>query len=143
MTLTVNDVTVAFDPALTRGYYQTHTVCDCCDDRNYQQFVKDRFPGLDRFLSQFGVDISRPDETASVYLDDRDAIQYLFAAYTVVGRITAPGRGTLALDGGETPVEVSICNDYYPNEQTGEYFTIVATGIVLPWLLDGEYPDKH
>ena len=87
MTLTIERTTVDFDPEMTREYYKSHTVCNCCDDKIYQGFAKERFPELDSFLSQFGVDISRPDETGSVYLEKNGMIQYLFVAYTVVGRI--------------------------------------------------------
>ena len=142
MLLTLGKTTVDFDPDMTRAYYETHTVCDCCDDRNFQRFARSRFPALDRFLSPFGVDISRPDETASVYLEDRELIQYLFVAYTVVGHIQTQGPDIVPLDLDDPAIRVSINSDYYPNEQTGDYFTIVVTGIVMPWLLEGEYPDR-
>lgn len=141
MLLTLGKTTVDFDLDKTRAYYETHTVCDCCDDRNFQRFAKSRFPALDRFLSRFGVDISRPDETASVYLEDRKLIQYLFVAYTVVGQIQTQGQDIAPLDLDDPAIRVSINSDYYPNEQTGDYFTIVVTGIVMPWLLEGAYPD--
>ena len=142
MTLTVERTTVDFDLEMTREYYKSHTVCDCCDDKNYQEFAKGKFPELDSFLSQFGVDISRPDETGSVYLEKNGMIQYLFVAYTVVGRIITEDQNDIILNASDRPIKVSISNEYYPNEQKGDYFSIVVTGIELPWLLGGEYPDK-
>ena len=76
MTLTIERTTVDFDLEMTREYYKSHTVCDCCDDKNYQEFAKGKFPELDSFLSQFGVDISRPDETGSVYLEKNAPYRY-------------------------------------------------------------------
>ncbi|MBR3290356.1 MAG: hypothetical protein IKI63_06240 [Clostridia bacterium] len=142
MTLTIERTTVDFDLEMTREYYKSHTVCDCCDDKNYQHFAKSRFPELNSFLSQFGVDISRPDETGPVYLEKTGTIQYLFVAYTVVGRIITEDQNAILLNASDQPIEVSINNEYYPNEQKGDYFSIVVTGIELPWLLEGEYPDK-
>lgn len=139
---TFGKTTVEFDFDLTKEYYKTHTVCDCCDDKNYQHLAKSKFPELDTFLSQFGADISRPDETGSVYLDKSETIQYLFVAYTVVGKIITDGQETITLTEYGPPVKISINNEHYPNEQKGDYFTIVVSGIEMPWLLDGEYPDK-
>ena len=142
MTLTIERTTVDFDPEMTREYYKFHTGCNGCDDKNYQGFAKERFPELDSFLSQFGVDISRPDEIGSVYLEKNGMIQYLFVAYTVVGRIITEDQNDMILNASDRPIKVSINNEYYPNEQKGDYFSIVVTGIELPWLLGGEYPDK-
>ena len=138
----IGNTTVDFDLDLTREYYKTHTVCDCCDDKYYQTFAKSRFPELDKFLLQFGVDISQPDETGSVYLEKTGMIQYLFVAYTVVGRIIKAGQDTITQNVNDLTIKIAINNDYYPNEQKNDYFSIVVTGIKMPWLLDGEYPDK-
>ncbi len=142
MTLTIERTTVDFDFEKTREYYKSHTVCDCCDDKNYQEFAKGKFPELDSFLSQFGVDFSRLDETGSVYLENNGMVQYLFVAYTVVGRIITEDQNDIILDASDRPIKVSINNEYYPNEQKDDYFSIVVTGIELPWLLGGEYPNK-
>ena len=142
MILTIGDTTVDFDLDLTREYYKTHTICDCCDDKNYQTFAKSRFPELDKFLLQFGVDISRPDETGSVYLEKTGMIQYLFVAYTVVGKIIKVGQDTITQNANDLTIKIAINNDYYPNEQKSDCFSIVVTGIEMQWLLDGEYPDK-
>lgn len=46
----------------TQEYYKTHSVCDCVCCRNYCVQIKNKFPKLNAFLSEFGVDISKPDE---------------------------------------------------------------------------------
>ena len=42
----------------TEKYYETHSLCDCESCRNYYAQIKDKFPKLDAFLREFGVDIS-------------------------------------------------------------------------------------
>ena len=64
----------------TQEYYKTHSICDCVCCRNYYVQIKNKFPKLNAFLSEFGIDISKPDEIVSVemdnYIDYINAVSY-------------------------------------------------------------------
>ena len=94
-TIQKNGYVFLVDQEKTQQYYRTHTLCDCVYCRNYYAQVKQQFPRLDAFLSEFGVDIARPDEIMSVELEGR--VAYLNVDYTVCGRVqTMVQRGDSA-----------------------------------------------
>ena len=68
-TIQKNGYVFLVDREKTQQYYRTHTLCDCVYCRNYYAQVRQQFPRLDAFLSEFGVDIARPDEIMSVELE--------------------------------------------------------------------------
>lgn len=120
----------------TIDYYKTHSLCECDGCKNYYAQIKGKFQKLESFLSNFGVDISKPDEIMSVELGN--AIKYISVDYTVCGKVVTMGQ-----------TEIDIQDDLFfslfitdgfasPNEQTGDYFTISVTNNVfeLPWVLD-------
>ncbi len=94
---------------------------------------------MDEFLSTFGVDITKPDESASVEMTDY--IDYLFVGYTVTGRMesdivykTEIGKLKITISQGNTPYE------WFPNEQKEPCFYISVSGVSLPWVLDEPFP---
>lgn len=88
-TIQKNGYVFLVDREKTQQYYRTHTLCDCVYCRNYYAQVRQQFPRLDAFLSEFGVDIARPDEIMSVELEGR--VAYLNVDYTVCGRVQTMG----------------------------------------------------
>ncbi len=117
----------------TEKYYETHSLCDCESCRNYYAQIKDKFPKLDAFLREFGVDISRPDEIFSVEM--KDYIDYINVDYTVCGSIKSMGQHEIDIH-DNLSLSVIITEGFAcPNEQTGEYFTISVTNIKLPRVL--------
>lgn len=130
------------DVKKTKDYYANNTLFDCDEDRNFYAQVRDRFPKLTVLLDEFGVAIDRPDEIGSLALEDD--IDYLFVAYTVVGRIVEHGEYEIDLFDGNLFLNLVISNVYFPNEQkTSEYFTIVIYNIRLPWVLDEPFPAQE
>lgn len=123
----------------TIEYYKTHSLCECDRCENFYAQIKGKFPKLESFLSDFGVDISKPDEIMGVELDND--IQYIGIDYTVCGKVVTMGQ-----------YEIDIQDDLFfslvitegfasPNEQTGDYFTISVNNIFeLPWVLDKPFP---
>ena len=77
------DYVFSVDTEKTKKYYEIHTLCNCAYCRNFYAQAKDKFPKLSAFLSEFGVDIAKPDETLSVETDN--AIDYISIDYTVCG----------------------------------------------------------
>lgn len=130
----------AVDVEKTVEYYKTHSLCDCDCCENFYAQIKGKFPKLESFLAEFGVDISRPDEVWSVELDS--TIQYIGVDYTVCGKVTTMGQYEIDID-DDMFIRLVITDGFAsPNEQTGEYFTIsVGTMIELPWVLDKPFPE--
>lgn len=122
----------------TQEYYKNHSVCECAYCRNYYAQIKNKLPKLNDFLSEFGVDASRPDETTIVEADNY--IDYINVDYTVCGKVTSMGNYEIDIY-DDLFLSIVITNGYAsPNEQTGEYFTISVMQIKLPWVLDESFP---
>ncbi len=122
----------------TQEYYKTHSICDCVCCRNYYVQIKNKFPKLNAFLSEFGIDISKPDEIVSVEMDNY--IDYINVDYTVCGTVKAMGECEIDIY-DDLFLRVVITNGFVsPNEQNGEYFTISVMQIALPWELDEPFP---
>ena len=129
------------DLPATRAYYESHSLCDCSCCRNLYAGIKKRFPKLDAFLRDFGVDVARPDEASSS--EESASIEYFEVDYTVCGRVEAMGENEFDL-AEAIPVSVAVRDGFVaPNEQTGEYFTLSVYGIRLPWLLDELVPQPQ
>lgn len=122
----------------TQEYYKIHSICDCGYCRNYYAQISNKFPKLNCFLSEFGIDISKPDEITSVEMDNY--IDYINVDYTVCGSVKAMGKYEIDIYDNSF-LSIVITNGYAsPNEQDGEYFTISVTQIKLPWVLDDPFP---
>ena len=129
------------DLPATRAYYESHSLCDCSCCRNLYAGIQKRFPKLDAFLRDFGVDVARPDEASSS--EESASIEYFEVDYTVCGRVEAMGENEFDL-AEAIPVSVAVRDGFVaPNEQTGEYFTLSVYGIRLPWLLDELVPQPQ
>ena len=128
-TIQKNGYVFLVDWEKTQQYYRTHTLCGCVYCRNYYAQVRQQFPRLDAFLSEFGVDIARPDEIMSVELEGR--VAYLNVDYTVCGRVQTMGEGEIELYDGRL-LHIAVTEGFAsPNEQTGDYFTISVTELEL------------
>ncbi len=126
------------DVEKTKNYYKAHSLCNCDYCKNYYAQIKGKFPKLEAFLSEFGIDIEKPDEIMSVESDDK--IDYINIDYTVNGKITAMGQYEIDIQ-DELFLSLVITDGYAsPNEQTSDYFTISVYNIQLPWILDKLFP---
>lgn len=124
----------------TAAYYKRHSICSCADCRNFYSQAKRNFPQLTKFLSVFGVDISRPDEL-SAYAES-GAVYYNFVAYTVVGRILHADKYRHIIDCGVL-LTVAIDTRYIPNEQENkEYFVISVEDFWLPQNVEEQQTSK-
>ena len=134
-----NEYVFSVDIEKTKKYYHTHSLCDCVCCRNYYVQIKNKCPKLDQFLSEFGVDISKPDEIMSLEMEND--IDYINVDYTVCGNIESMGKDDIHIDDGLL-IRVSFTDGFSsPNEQTGTYFTISVMQIQLDWLLDEPFPE--
>ena len=129
-----DDWKFSVDIEKTKEYYRTHPICECSYCRNFYAQAEEKLPKLKEFLSDFGVDISRPDEISSVTY--KGEIDYLTVYYTVCGEITKDS--TYEIDIYDNLFLSIGVNDSFgsPNEQTRKYFTFTVFQIVLPWVLD-------
>lgn len=138
-TIKIDEYTFFVDVEKTREYYKTHALCDCASCRNFYAQAREKLPKLDEFFTQFGVDISRPDEIWSVEADDH--IDYISTDYTVCGRVEKMGKYEIDLY-DEQFLSVVVTDGFTsPNEQTGEYFTLSVDNISLPRVLNEPFPE--
>jgi len=126
------------DVEKTKAYYMTHSLCSCDACRNFYGQIEGKYPELQAFLAELGVDIAKPDEMP--WWDVEDKIDYN-PCYTVTGMIETLGKYEIDFDGinvvvtrGENPF------DDIPNEQTEPYFVLAVYNIYLPWVLDEPFP---
>lgn len=94
-----------------------HCTCGYCE--NYYRAARLQYPGLRRFLLQFGLQTEGPVEMYPF-----EPTLYL-ALYRVTGRIVAFGKGPMMADG--VPVTAQ------PSEEP--FFMLEVGEMVLPWLL--------
>lgn len=138
-TIKIDEYTFSVDVEKTRKYYKAHSLCDCENCRNFYAQVRGKLPKLDEFFTQFGVDISRPDETWGVEADN--GVNYITTDYTVCGRVEKMGKYEIDLY-DEQFLSVVVTDGFTsPNEQTGEYFTLSVDNISLPWVLAEPFPE--
>ena len=123
----------------TKEYYKSHSLCDCQCCRNYYAQAKEKLPLLGAFLSDLGVSIDRPDEMGCVEMDNE--IQYIFASYTVCGKILEYDEYEIDLNDGDMFLNIVIDDYYVPNEQKADYFVVTVYNIVLPWVLNEPFPE--
>lgn len=134
-----DDYVFEADIEKTIDYYKTHSLCKCECCENFYAQIKGKFPNLESFLADFGVDITKPDECMSVELDN--TIQYIGVDYTVCGKIVNMGLYEIDIQDGLFFGIVLTDGFASPNEQTEDYFTIsVINGFELPWVLDKPFP---
>ncbi len=115
------------DIAKTKEYYAQldySDLCQCDDCKNYVKKIKASYPLIDDYLSQFGIDITKPFETAPVDFDE-DTIMYLMAQYIVMGKS----------DGFEdtkiNDVEISITESHPMTNITEPHFVIEICPVYL------------
>lgn len=137
-TIKIDEYTFSVDVEKTTEYYKTHALCDCTNCRNFYAQAREKLPKLSEFLAQFGVDISRPDETWSV--EAVNGVNYITTDYTVCGRVEKMGKYEIDLH-DEQFLSVVVTDGFTsPNDQTGEYFTLSVDNISLPWALNEPFP---
>ena len=127
----------------TKDYYLTRTLCDCDECQNYYRQAENTFPKLKGFLSDFGIDIIRPDEICSIY--NKGAVDYLVVAYTAVGECVKCGEYEIDIEDGGLFLNLVINNTpVYPNEQEDrQCFEIVVYNIRLPWVLETPHEEER
>ena len=139
--ITIQKEDYLFEAAVekTADYYRTHSLCECDCCMNFYAQISGKFPKLESFLSDFGIDISKPDEITGVELDN--TVQYISVDYTVCGKVAAMGQKMIDIHDGQLISLVITDGFASPNEQTSEYFTISINNLEFPWVLDKPFPE--
>ncbi|MBQ0101930.1 MAG: hypothetical protein KBT31_03940 [Firmicutes bacterium] len=87
-------------------------------------------PKLEALLSEFGIDITKPDETSPIELDGE--YQYTFVGYTVCGTVLKSSECKIELQDNSS-VSIRADNGFqFPNSQNDEYFSFTVFGISIP-----------
>lgn len=134
-----DNIIFCVDIEKTKEYYLSNSLCDCPECRNLYAQIKTLSDELAAFLSEFGIDVCRPDESAGIEMDNY--IDYLLVGYTVTGRIE--GEGVYETDIADFHIKISKGDtpyDWFPNEQKESCFFVSVTGISLPWVLAEPFP---
>lgn len=126
------DHTFNVDIEKTKQYYKQNTLCSCSDCQNFYRQSKVKFPNLEKFLLDFGIDIARPDEISSI--QSSNEIDYLFVGYTAIGNMIEFGKRAFDIRDNDQLLNIVIdSNTSFPNEQQDPYFSISVYGIRLPY----------
>ncbi len=125
----------------TVKYYSENGLCECPNCRNLYPQIKDAFPLLDEFLTEFGVDIEKPDNIESYDSDDEKSIDYTSTDYTVCGKIEVMGEYEIDIKDSQF-LSVTVIDGFAsPNfHKDDDYFTLCVNFFKLPWVLDEEFP---
>jgi len=141
VTIQKDEYVFEVDIEKTMDYYKTHSLCECDNCRNYYSQIRGKFPKLEEFLSQFGIDISKPDEINMSYEKD-NCIHYICVDYTVSGKVLNMGQYEIDIPDNQFLSLVITDGFNSPNEQTSDYFTIsIYSEFTLPWALDKPFPE--
>ena len=126
----------------TKEYYLTRTLCDCNECQNYYRQAENTFLKIKDFLSDFGIDISRPDEICSTY--DKGQVEYYAVAYTAIGECIQCGEFEFDIEDNGLFLNIVINKTpVYPNEQEDrQCFEIVIYNIRLPWVLEEPHEEE-
>lgn len=127
----------------TKEQYKNLTLCECPNCQNFYAQIKGKFPKLEAFLEEFGIDAEKPDAIDGVYLGNH--AEYVWIDYAVSGRMeTIDGHKVayeeqLELKLDDFPATIVISEQFiYPNKREGECFAVSIKGLTLPWVLEEE-----
>ena len=126
----IDDYVFSVDVEKTKEYYRNNSLCECEYCQYYNSNIIGKFPKLETFLKEFGIDITKPDETSPVELDGE--YQYIFAGYTVCGTVLKLSEYEIDIQ-DKLFISISVDKGFqFPNNQKDEYFSFTVFGISLP-----------
>ena len=126
----IDELVFLVDIEKTKRYYRSNHLCECENCQLLHREIKENYPELEKVLSLFGIDISKPDEAGSIDLEGE--IQYSFVGFTVCGNILKKGDKEISIHDKDL-LELAFEPGFqFPNEQKGDYFSITVYGVRLP-----------
>lgn len=125
------------DTGENREYYRQNSLCDCSACRNFYAQISGKYPELETFLFEFGVDIARPDEL--IWMEREEEIEYI-AMYTARGEANSVQAEVIRI--GAQQIVVSQTADF-PNERELPCFGLTASSFSLPWVLSEPFPGSE
>ena len=127
----------------TKEHHKNLELCECPNCQNFYTQIKGKFPRLDVFLEEFGIDVEKPDAIDGAYLGNH--AEYTWIDYTVSGRMEAIDGHKVAYEEqlelklDDFPATIVISEHFiFPNEREGECFAVSIKGLSLPWVLEEE-----
>lgn len=123
----------SFDKEKTEEYYKNRddSLCSCENCKYYYAHIKGMFPKLESILSDFGVDIEKPDEVWSGDMKKENVVMIFEAGYTVCGSIVGELPKDIEIDDGQKFALRFSKGFAFPNGQTGDYFSISVMGFKM------------
>lgn len=120
-----------------REYYRQNSLCDCPECRNFYAQISRKYPKLEAFLFEFGVDIARPDEL--IWMEQKKKMEYI-AMYTVRGEANSLLPEVIHI--GTQQIVVNQTVDF-PNERDLPCFGLTVSSFSLPWVLSDPFPGSE
>lgn len=125
----------SFDKEKTVEYYKNindeNHLCQCANCKYYYAHIKGMFPKLEALLSDFGVDVEKPDHIWSADLNEKNVVMILEAGYTVCGNIVGELPKDIDIDDGQKFIVGFGKGFCFPNSQAGDYFSISVEGFKM------------
>ena len=130
------------DVEKTKEYYSSKTLCECDECCNFYRQAESVFPKIKKFLLDFGIDISRPEEICSTY--DRGKVAYHAVSYTAIGECIQCGEYEFDIEDGGLFLNLVINKvPVFPHEQEErQCFEIAVYNIRLPWVLETPHEEE-
>ena len=126
----------------TKEYYEQIDLCECAGCRNYYIQAKKQLPKTAAFLSEFGIDVERPDHISWNPADGK--MEYLPVNYTACGKMTPSNGYCVEIKDGKG-IKIKIYNsdsgDYFPTSQKGEFICFSIWNVRFPWKLDEPFDE--
>lgn len=120
-----------------REYYRQNSLCDCSACRNFYAQISGKYPELEAFLFEFGVDIARPDEL--IWMEREEEVDYI-AMYTVRGEVNSLQTAEIRIGAQQIVVNQTVD---FPNEQELPCFGLTVSSFSLPWVLSEPFPGSE
>lgn len=129
--------TLSVDVEKTQLNYAARPLCPYLAYQNYAQLIQGRYPKLEDFLSQFGIDITKPDKAPC--RGEGGLITY-DPIYTAIGSWDNPQEIALTLHFGPLPATVEEAKP--SSDSACSHLQISVAGITLPWELQEPCPQE-
>ena len=133
------NMTLDVDVEKTKAYYQNRPQLENIEIKNFEKQAKEAAPLLNDFLTELGVDITKPDELCYCWKDEKGILHYN-VAYTVTGRIIRAIQYEAILQ-DKSALHLVLETEYVPNKQTEPYFAFTIYNIEMPWILEEAFPE--
>ena len=136
-TIQKDGCTFLTDRGANRAYYRQNSLCDCSACRNFYTQISGKYPELEAFLLEFGVDIARPDEL--IWMEREEKIEYI-GMYSVDGKVLSSNAEEIRIGVQQIVADQTV---NFPHERELPCFGLTVYSFSLPWVLSEPFPGSE